>query len=153
MLGALFYSAFVWTSTPAYCVKCHEIQPAYQSWKTSSHRVNSRGVVAECKDCHLPPSDDVGSFILAKGKHTALDVFAHLAQEEYDRQAMRLKAASGISNAACQKCHSDLLYPPMSRGAMLAHRSMLYPREGYEKRCLDCHENLVHRQRSLFASE
>lgn len=153
VLGGLFYSAMVWTSTPAYCVKCHEIQPAYETWKTSSHRVNANGVVAECSDCHLPPSTGLGGFILAKGKHTVLDVWAHVAHGEYDREAMKRKAAASIPDAACQKCHSDLLYPPLSRGAMLAHRSMLYAREGYEKRCLDCHENLVHTPRALYASE
>ncbi len=153
ILGALFYSAVIWTSTPAYCVKCHELRPAYDTWKTSSHRINSHGVVAECSDCHLPPSTDVAAFVAAKAKHTILDVWAHVTREEYDREAMKKKAAADIPNAACRKCHSDLLYPPISRGGMLAHRSMLYAREGYEKRCLDCHENLVHRPKRLYAFE
>jgi len=40
----------------------------------------------------------------------------------------------------------------MSRGAMLAHRSTLYPRKGYEKSCLECHPNVGHREARLFAA-
>jgi hypothetical protein len=29
---------------------------------------------------------------------------------------------------------------------MLAHRSVLYPRPGYEKSCFECHRNLVHNE-------
>ena len=33
---------------------------------------------------------------------------------------------------------------------MLAHRDVLYPRPGYEKKCVDCHRNLVHNDRPLY---
>jgi cytochrome c-type protein NapC/trimethylamine-N-oxide reductase cytochrome c-type subunit TorC len=33
---------------------------------------------------------------------------------------------------------------------MLAHRSVLYARPGYEKKCVDCHKNLVHRETQVF---
>jgi cytochrome c-type protein NapC/trimethylamine-N-oxide reductase cytochrome c-type subunit TorC len=33
---------------------------------------------------------------------------------------------------------------------MLAHRTVLYPRPGYEKKCLDCHRNLVHVGRAAY---
>jgi len=32
---------------------------------------------------------------------------------------------------------------------MLAHRSVLYARPGYEKKCIDCHYDLVHSERGL----
>jgi cytochrome c-type protein NapC/trimethylamine-N-oxide reductase cytochrome c-type subunit TorC len=38
---------------------------------------------------------------------------------------------------------------PYKRGAMLAHRSVLYARPGYEKKCVDCHYDLVHSERGL----
>jgi hypothetical protein len=34
---------------------------------------------------------------------------------------------------------------------MLAHRSVLYPRPGLEKKCVDCHRNLVHNARPYYA--
>jgi cytochrome c-type protein NapC/trimethylamine-N-oxide reductase cytochrome c-type subunit TorC len=33
---------------------------------------------------------------------------------------------------------------------MLAHRTVIYPRPGYEKRCVDCHRNLVHMPSETF---
>jgi cytochrome c-type protein NapC/trimethylamine-N-oxide reductase cytochrome c-type subunit TorC len=33
---------------------------------------------------------------------------------------------------------------PDKRGAMLAHRTVIYARQGYEKKCIDCHYDLVH---------
>jgi hypothetical protein len=38
---------------------------------------------------------------------------------------------------------------PYKRGAMLAHRSVVYARKGYEKKCVDCHYDLVHSERGL----
>jgi cytochrome c-type protein NapC/trimethylamine-N-oxide reductase cytochrome c-type subunit TorC len=32
----------------------------------------------------------------------------------------------------------------------MAHKSVIYPRPGYEKSCVDCHKNLVHNQRQMF---
>jgi cytochrome c-type protein NapC/trimethylamine-N-oxide reductase cytochrome c-type subunit TorC len=32
---------------------------------------------------------------------------------------------------------------------MLAHRAVLYARPGYEKKCVDCHYDLVHSDRGL----
>ena len=49
----------------------------------------------------------------------------------------------------CQKCHRNLMNMPYKRGAMLAHRSVLYARPGYEKKCVDCHYDLVHSERGL----
>ena len=39
---------------------------------------------------------------------------------------------------------------PNKRGAMLAHRAVLYPRPGYEKKCVDCHRNLVHNAQAVY---
>jgi cytochrome c-type protein NapC/trimethylamine-N-oxide reductase cytochrome c-type subunit TorC len=33
---------------------------------------------------------------------------------------------------------------------MLAHRSVIYARSGYEKRCVDCHRNLVHNPTRIY---
>lgn len=68
----------------------------------------------------------------------------HFTIDEYDRQKNREAAYAAFNNNACQKCHRNLLAMPDKRGAMLAHRTVLYPRPGYEKKCVDCHWDLVH---------
>ncbi len=150
-LFSITYYTMARTSTPQFCASCHEIQPAYNSWKTSTHVNNDKGFVADCMDCHLPAPHDTFNFFYAKTAHGIKDIVVHFLQEEYDREANRLAAYASFKNEQCQKCHRNILYMPDKRGAMLAHRSVVYPRPGYEKKCVDCHRNLVHVDRDAYA--
>ena len=147
---SISYYTMVRTSTPEFCVSCHEIEFAYETWKTSSHTNNRQGFVADCMDCHLPAPHDTVNFFYAKTFHGIKDVLAHFFGGEYDHQENREKAWASIKNYQCMKCHRNLLYIPDRRGAMLAHRDVLYARPGYEKQCLDCHKNLVHNPRTRY---
>ncbi|SDN99330.1 cytochrome c-type protein NapC [Desulfonauticus submarinus] len=153
-LFSMTYYTMVRTSTPKFCSSCHEIEWAYDTWKSSAHAFNSKGVVADCMDCHLPAPHDTWSFFFAKTYHGLKDIIIHLSYDdpikEYNHEENRKKVYATMKNEQCQKCHRNLLYLSNNRGAMLAHRSVLYPRKGYEKRCVDCHQNLVHKQRSFF---
>lgn len=149
-LFSLSYYTMVRTTTPQFCSICHEIQFAYNTWKTSTHVNNAQGFVADCMDCHLPAPYDTLDFFYAKTAHGIKDVVIHFFQEEYDHEKNRQKAYASFKNKQCQKCHRNILYIPNKRGAMLAHRAVLYARPGYEKRCVDCHRNLVHNARQLY---
>ena len=139
------------TSTPSFCSSCHEIRPAYEGWLMSSHRMNERGVVVKCIDCHLPDPSNFPAFYWAKTHHGIKDIYAHFFGGEYNREEAQRRARSSIPNERCQRCHADLLATGMTRGAMLAHRSLLYPkRKGYEKTCHECHENLVHQPQAYY---
>jgi len=80
------------------------------------------------------------------------DVAAHVIQGAagYDRAENRLKAYASFKNDQCLKCHRNILSIPNNRGAMLAHRAVLYPAEGENRRCTDCHRNLVHVDRAVY---
>ncbi|UCF84838.1 MAG: NapC/NirT family cytochrome c [Desulfobacteraceae bacterium] len=149
-LFSMSYFTMVRTSTPQFCAWCHEIQFAYNTWKTSTHVNNAQGFVADCMDCHLPAPEDTFNFFYAKTAHGIKDIIVHFTQDEYDREKNRLAAYASFKNEQCQKCHRNLLYVPEKRGAMLAHRSVIYARLGYEKQCVDCHKNLVHNARQLY---
>jgi cytochrome c-type protein NapC/trimethylamine-N-oxide reductase cytochrome c-type subunit TorC len=149
-LFSITYYTMVRTSTPEFCATCHEIQFAYNTWKTSTHVNNAQGFVADCMDCHLPAPQDTLDFFYQKTFHGIKDVITHFIQDEYDHEKNRQKAYGSFKNAQCMKCHRNLLYIPDKRGAMLAHKTVLYPLPGYEKRCVDCHKNLVHNPREIF---
>ncbi len=149
-LFSMTYYTMVRTSTPHFCASCHEIQFAYNTWKTSSHVNNGQGFVADCMDCHLPAPHDTWNFFYTKTAHGIKDIFVHLSGKPYDREKNRKVAYASFKNEQCQKCHRNILYIPNKRGAMLAHRSVLYPRPGYEKKCVDCHYNLVHVARGYY---
>ncbi|MBW1900035.1 MAG: NapC/NirT family cytochrome c [Deltaproteobacteria bacterium] len=147
---SMSYFTMVRTSTPQFCASCHEIQFAYNTWKTSTHVNNAQGFVADCMDCHLPAPHDTFNFFYAKTAHGIKDIIMHFIQDEYDHEKNRLAAYAAFKNEQCRKCHRNLLYIPDKRGAMLAHRAVVYARPGYEKRCVDCHRNLVHNARQLY---
>jgi len=147
---SISYYTMVRTSTPQFCASCHEIQWAYDTWKTSSHVNNAQGFVADCMDCHLPAPQDTLDFFYAKTYHGLKDLVIHFTMDEYDHQKNREKAYANSDNDQCMKCHRNLLYIPDKRGAMLAHRTVVWPRPGYEKKCVDCHRNLVHKERQYY---
>lgn len=151
-LFSMTYYTMVRTSTPSFCASCHEIHFAYNSWKTSSHVNNRSGVVADCMDCHLPAPQDTINFFYSKTLHGAKDIFVHVIKgsTSYDHGKAREKAYRAIKNEQCLKCHRNILFIPDRRGAMLAHKTVLFPMKGYEKKCTDCHRNLVHNERSIY---
>jgi len=148
-LFSMSYYTMVRTSTPEFCASCHEIKPAVVAWRSSTHTNNAAGVVVDCMDCHLPAPQDTFQFFFAKTYHGAKDVVKHFIIEEYDREKNREAAYAAFDNDQCQKCHRNLLHMPTRRGAMLAHRSVVYARPGYEKKCVDCHYDLVHSDRGV----
>ena len=148
-LFSMSYYTMVRTSTPDFCAKCHEIKPAVVAWRSSTHANNAAGVVVDCMDCHLPAPQDTFDFFFAKSYHGLKDVAVHFLGGEYDRKRAREAAYAAFDNKECEKCHRHLLHMPTKRGAMLAHRSVIYARPGYEKKCVDCHYDLVHSERGL----
>ncbi len=149
-LFSMTYYTMVRTSTPRFCASCHEIRFAYNTWKTSTHVNNAQGFVADCMDCHLPAPHDTFAFFYAKTFHGIKDIIAHFFGGEYDRAKSRERAYASFKNDQCMKCHRNLLYIPDKRGAMLAHRSLVYALPGREKRCVDCHRNLVHNPSNIY---
>ncbi len=148
-LFSMSYYTMVRTSTPDFCGSCHEIKPAVVAWRSSTHTNNASGVVVDCMDCHLPAPQNTFEFFFAKSYHGLKDVAIHFFSGEYDREKARNNALAAFENSQCQKCHRNLLNMPYKRGAMLAHRSVLHARPGYEKKCVDCHYDLVHSERGL----
>jgi cytochrome c-type protein NapC/trimethylamine-N-oxide reductase cytochrome c-type subunit TorC len=148
-LFSMSYFTMVRTSTPDFCASCHEIKPAVVAWRSSTHTNNASGVVVDCMDCHLPAPQDTFDFFFAKTYHGIKDVAVHFFSDEYDREKARNNAYAAFENSECQKCHRNLLHMPHKRGAMLAHRSVLYAKPGYEKKCIDCHYDLVHFERGV----
>ncbi len=147
---SMTYYTMVRTSTPEFCASCHEIQFAVNTWKTSTHVNNAHGFVADCMDCHLPAPHDTVNFFYMKTLHGVKDVIAHFTMDEYDHAEQREAAYESIKNYQCMKCHRNLLYIPDKRGAMLAHRSVLHALPGREKKCVDCHRDLVHNQTPIY---
>ena len=77
----------------------------------------------------------------------------HFTQDVYDHEKSRQIVYKTFDNGFCLRCHRNLLYMPDKRGAMLAHRSVIYARPDYEKKCTDCREearDLIRQNRKAY---
>jgi cytochrome c nitrite reductase small subunit len=138
-------------SSSEYCgSNCHEMGSAYSSWELSAHHANSKGVVVECIDCHLPPKDKFFSHMTAKVIAGVKDAFKHHFGGEYDGKKMQAKVQEEMPNSRCLKCHSGLLVKPSSSAARIAHQAVLNPGQE-EHRCVECHSQLHERTRTLYS--
>lgn len=89
------------TNDPAACANCHIMQEHFDGWIKSSHRN-----VAVCNDCHTPEG------LIPKYTTKASNGFWHSFAFTTGRfpDPLRIKPHNhAIAEAACQKCHSDIV--------------------------------------------
>jgi cytochrome c nitrite reductase small subunit len=147
IFAALFFVGFTHlsfslTGTNEFCGRCHEMRPQVATWKMSSHSVNTRGIVADCVDCHLPPRGI--RHYTYKAYSGLRDVIVHYLgdPESVDWEGKKFTKEHYLFQDACRSCHQDLTPPGMDRGGFLAHREWKNGRT--TKRCWECHELMVH---------
>ena len=140
------YAAVEATSTVEFCIRCHEMRPAYEAYLASSHyRVADASRRADCRDCHVPPWSHPVGVLWTKTYHGVKDVARHLLDGPETlrpgyQASMAASAPHGIHNAACLACHADVaaeVYPGRSNIHALL-------RDSRNSRCTDCHRRLVH---------
>lgn len=133
------------TNHPTFCASCHTIQPAYESWLTSSHKD------VTCVDCHVRPglSGFLEDKVLAGLEDVAI-TFLGTPTEPHNLE-------SHVHSSVCLGCHRAVLRvsevasrdlpPPVKEvGLMMDHRKHM---EAFEKRkkgegCTTCHSRVVH---------
>lgn len=113
------------TNNPAACANCHVMQEQYDGWIKSSHRS-----VAACNDCHTPPG------LIPKYATKAENGFWHslkFTTGNYHDPIEARPVSRRITEAACRKCHSDIV-------EMIDHKPVL----GAELDCIRCHREVGH---------
>jgi nitrate/TMAO reductase-like tetraheme cytochrome c subunit len=139
------------TSTDNFCGNsCHAMKhisddPVYLS---SSHRANASGVIAQCKDCHLPQGliAETQAHIV-NGTRDLLASITHDFSDPEIWQIRRVALAHEVreafmdnDSAACKTCHliekQLAARPRVQRQHELAQNNDLT--------CIQCHYNLVH---------
>jgi len=134
------------TSTPQFCIQCHEIKPAYNTWKKSTHYKVAKGKkIAMCRDCHLPSWRNPPRLFWAKAYHGTKDIYYHFSDKDqldykYYLYEMKVNARKDIPNANCLPCHKDI-YKTKDPLLKAVHYDI---RKNKNLRCVDCHKNLVH---------
>ncbi len=127
-VGFIEYSA-----QPSFCTNCHNMQPYYDSWATSTHN----GV--PCIRCHYAP----GIRAEAMGKVQAANQVVKYVTGSYGTRPW-----AEIEDAACLRsgCHSTrkLEGELTFLGVRFDHRQHLTDlRRGKQLRCTSCHSQIV----------
>ena len=133
------------TGSSKFCMICHEMRiVGEQGWKRSVHYHNPKGIVAECKDCHIPP--EIFHMLWTKGRDGTKDIFVHFfgnsESDIMDWRHLQANARRKISDSSCLKCHSNLTPRGTSIKVIIAHRA--YERLKGSKKCIDCHKTEFH---------
>lgn len=101
------------TSDTAFCVSCHTMQQPLAEYQGSVHFQNTKGIRAECADCHVPhePLDYLWTKIRA-----VKDIYGEMAgtintPEKYEAHKLAMaqsvwKTLKENDSATCRSCHS-----------------------------------------------
>jgi nitrate/TMAO reductase-like tetraheme cytochrome c subunit len=126
-VGFLEYSA-----QPGFCNNCHNMEPYYESWLTSSHNM------VRCIECHYAP----GIKAEAMGKVQAANQVVKYLTRTYEE-----KPWAEIEDAACTRegCHLEQRLGVVSYlGVRFDHAQHLGElRRGKDLRCTSCHSQIV----------
>lgn len=137
------------TSTPEFCISCHSMSYPQQEWEGSSHFANSKGIRAQCSDCHIPQE----GWHYLKAKVIALkDLYFEATGKIADKQkyeAHRAELAQRVwddmqanDSETCRSCHSfDAM--ELSKQSKLAKQTHLEAKTNGQT-CIDCHKGIVH---------
>ncbi|MCD1124984.1 NapC/NirT family cytochrome c [Jinshanibacter sp. LJY008] len=153
ILGAVLLggSAYVMhkTSDTAFCVSCHTMQQPLAEYQGSVHFQNTKGIRAECSDCHVPhqPVD----YLLTKVA-ALKDVYGEMTgkidtPEKYNAHKLEMaqkvwKEFEANNSATCRSCHS---FDAMDIIAQTPEARMQHPvaiKEG--QTCISCHKGVAH---------
>lgn len=143
---ALSKKTIQYTSTNEFCNACHVHPHADAEWKLSVHNNTRSGVSVKCVDCHLPPEEQTGRFLVRKAYHGFHDFYAYLTKdaEEIDWAEKRSPEAAKrfVYEDGCKKCHTNLF--PSTLNALGAESHLKYLRNPENTSCLQCHKETGH---------
>lgn len=126
------------TSQPLFYKLNYEDKSYYQSWKTSTHAMQS------CTDCHVEPG--TASYLVHKSK-----MFYQFYADIFADSEAPLGFSQPPSIKACERCHTRARI--QGRNITIPHQKHVYTLEKEYKKygavnfalqCTDCHQGLVH---------
>ncbi|HEY3374039.1 MAG TPA: NapC/NirT family cytochrome c [Candidatus Aquicultor sp.] len=128
----LLAGGVVATSKPAFCNRCHEMQPSYNSWMTSNH------ATVDCGSCHADFSFSVTS-VAGTELHILRDMFLH-SKNDYVAPINKGSVLSKASSfESCSVCHSSKRL--ISARITTAHKTHS---EKLHITCVYCHNRVGH---------
>lgn len=124
----LGFSGLEATSSSKFCSSCHEMEPEYYTWKSSTHSE------VECSNCHI------GSGVenISKAKANGLVQVYRTATDNFTAP---IQMPKNIPNSACEKCHN------MKTREVTASGDLIIPHDKHlakDIKCTECHSGVAH---------
>ncbi|MGB0127898.1 MAG: NapC/NirT family cytochrome c [Rhodocyclaceae bacterium] len=140
-----------WTQDNTYCGSaCHSMGRVAKEHEASLHGTNSRGVRADCQDCHIP--HDYPAVFFYKARSALRDVVQEVrgvikTDEQFEQERLRLARSvweeyRDNDSAHCRQCHvfSNEVIAKQKPTAQPAHQKLERP----DATCIDCHRGVAH---------
>lgn len=158
VVGALGWQSFLTvvdaSSSNEFCSSCHEMEafifPYYEN--ESVHHNSRSGVVAKCKDCHVPKA--FFPKMKVKTKALLVEVPGHLTGRISTREkfeAHRLEMAEKVwarmkanDSKQCRNCHEYEAMSAELQDRYAQRRHSAEYREKTGRTCIDCHKGVAH---------
>ncbi len=136
--------AINYTSSDAFCNRCHAHPMATVSWKRSAHFDNKKGIAVHCVQCHLPPSGI--KYLTEKTKTGLRDVYSSMFRDSSKINWQEKSTVEGAARhtfvSSCKACHQNLFPINLPKEGQEAH--LYYSRNENEIACTNCHLNVGH---------
>ncbi len=137
-------------SSPEYCKSCHEMRPAYESWKRSPHYDNKIGYAVNCQSCHLPSKEKhYFQYSAMKIYKSIKDICKHYFGKKYDSKLLYTTVMLNMPNSRCICCHNNLLADSKRSANPIiqqAHKAAIENPNNIENRCIRCHKFVGHKR-------
>lgn len=152
IIGIIFiaslYQTSVYFSTNDSCMACHVHPHVEESWMLSTHVNNGSGVMVNCVDCHLPPTDNTWAHYSAKVALGTRDLWGYITKDsadfDWDRKSELEYAVNYIPNESCVKCHQDLFPQGITDDGVIAHLYYDENSKDVDLQCISCHLDVGH---------
>ncbi len=145
---AALYQTSVYFSTNESCMICHVHSHAEDSWMLSVHVNNNSGVMVNCIDCHLPPTDNTWAHYSSKVVLASRDLWGYITKDsadfDWDRKSELEYAVNYIPNASCLKCHQNLFPRGIVDDGITSHLYYERNAEQLDLQCISCHLDAGH---------
>lgn len=137
------------TSGADFCISCHSMSTAVESYRRDLHGLKSaHGARPSCADCHLP-QDNLAHHLVVKAQTGLHDLLVETFTDTrtIDWPSKRHRREEFVYDSGCLKCHGDLQTTTLSNSRVyVGHRPYFAGRS--TKKCVSCHPSVGHQDRT-----
>lgn len=110
-----------YTDRPEFCLSCHIMEPAYESWFHSAHYGD-----ASCSDCHVP-HQNLAVKLIGKGTDGLWDFYRFYTNQVPDPIRISTRGSKTVREN-CLRCHGTIMENVNYDG----------------RNCWECHRSISH---------